>query len=854
MTTPIELDDLPPPDPYDEARDKAQRGRLLEVWESPPGWRILSDVNNSVVGKWYLLTSFAFFSFAGLLALLMRTQLAVPNNDFLSMELYNQLFTMHGTAMMFLFAVPIFEAVAIMILPEILGARDLPFPALSAFGYWSFVIGGIFVCGSLFFGAAPVGGWFMYAPLSSDPDQTGIGTDIWLLGLSFIEVASIAAAIELIVGVLKSRPPGMRLNLMPLYCWYVLVVGGMILFAFPPLIAGDLLLEMERAFDWVFFDPERGGDPLLWQHLFWIFGHPEVYIVFLPSIALIATILPTFARRPLIGYHWIVLSAVGVAFLSFGLWVHHMFTTGLPNISLSFFSAASEAVAIPTGVQIFCFIATMLMGNVARSVPMLFAAGALAIFVFGGLTGVMVALVPFDFQAHDSYFVVAHLHYTLIGGMLFPLFAGVYYWYPFAQRKLLSEKLGTIAFWLMFGGFNLAFLPMHWTGVMGMPRRVWTYDVTDGWGMLNMVSTVGAFILAAGFAVMVFDVLRPKARQGPAPRNPWNAGTMEWSGEVDDMPWGIRSIPIVNTRYPLWEQDGLLDQVDRGEWLLPDAEEGRRELIITDILDARPLFIQRVPGPSFCMLWAAAFLGAAFILATFHLYIPTIAAFVVFLGFLVHWLWVGTARPPEKDNKYVGRGLTLPTYASGAHSVGWWAVFIAMTGDMTAFVGLVFSYFFFWTALPDFPRPDTLPPSFPWLIAGFAGLVAGWLLTVWARSAMQAGDAASARLRLAGGGALAAFGMAAFAWSAQAVGLDPTLHSYDATCWVLILWLGLHVALAIFMQGYVWARSLKGLCTPRYPADLANLTLYWHFLAVTAIVTFALLALIPLLQGLGGGG
>ena len=351
---------------------------------------------------------------------------------------------------------------------HVLGARDLPFPRLSAFGFWCFVIGGVFVCVSIFFGVAPDGGWFMYTPLSSDPDYSGLGTDIWLLGLSFIEVSSIAAAVELIVGVLKSRPPGMRLNLMPLYCWYVLVVAGMILFAFPPLIAGDLLLEMERAFGWAFFDVDRGGDPLLWQHLFWIFGHPEVYIIFLPSIALIATMLPTFAGRPMVGHSWIVLSAVGVAFLSFGLWVHHMFTTGLPEISLSFFSAASEAVAVPTGIQIFCFIATMLVSKVRHSVPMLFAGGALAIFVFGGLTGVMVALVPFDWQAHDSYFVVAHLHYTLIGGMLFPLFAGIHYWYPFVTQRKMNDRAGTWSFWLMFGGFNLAFLPMHWTGIMGI--------------------------------------------------------------------------------------------------------------------------------------------------------------------------------------------------------------------------------------------------------------------------------------------------------------------------------------------------------------------------------------------------
>ncbi|NDV51143.1 cytochrome c oxidase subunit I [Salipiger sp. PrR003] len=849
MTQEIDLSKLPPAEPYDKARDEAQRARLMKVWQTPTGWRRISAVNNSSVGKWYLLTSFAFFAFAGFLALLMRAQLAVPNNDLLSQSLYNQLFTLHGTAMMFLFAVPIFEAVAILILPEILGARDLPFPRLSAFGYWCFLIGGIFVCGSVFFGVAPDGGWFMYAPLSSNPDYSGLGADIWLLGLSFIEVSSIAAAVELIVGVLKSRPPGMRLNLVPLYCWYVLVVAGMILFAFPPLIAGDLLLEMERAFGWAFFDPDRGGDPLLWQHLFWIFGHPEVYIIFLPSIALIATILPTFAERPMVGHSWIVLSAVGVAFLSFGLWVHHMFTTGLPEISLSFFSAASEAVAVPTGIQIFCFIATMLVSKVRRSVPMLFAGGALAIFVFGGLTGVMVALVPFDWQAHDSYFVVAHLHYTLIGGMLFPLFAGVHYWYPFVTQKKMSDKLGRWSFWLMFGGFNLAFLPMHWTGVMGMPRRVWTYDVTDGWAVLNMVSTIGAFIFAAGFVVLAVNVLWPRGKAPLVERNLWNAGTMEWSAEVPDKPWGVRSIPYIHTRYPLWEQKELLGEMDRGEWFLPDAEEGKRELIITDILDARPLYVQRVGGPSYLTLGSAFCLGAVFILATFHLWTLTLLFGAGFVGFTLWWLWTGTSEIPEKPEKEAGRGLVLPTYAQGNNAPGWWAVFITMTGDMTAFMGLVFSYFFYWTALPNFLPGAAKLPGFGWLLLGLALLLVGWATALLARERLAGGSTGQAMALLLGGVPLAALGIGAWCWAAWSAGLNPTETSFDATVWVLILWMGLHLLLDAVMRLYVAARIWRGRCTPRYRADCVNLTLFTHFLALTAVVIFALLALFPMLMG-----
>ena len=525
-----------------KAARHAQAERLRAVWANPTGWRYWTTVNNTQIGLWYASAAFAFMLFAGVLALIVRAQLAVPDNDLVSADFYNQAFTLHGTVMMFLFAVPIFEAVAIFLLPPMLGARELPFPRLGAFGFWSFFIGGVFVCGSIFFDAAPSSGWFMYPPLATDEELSGIGADIWLLGLSFIEVASIAAAVELIVGIMKCRAPGMRINLMPLFAWYLLIVAGMILFAFPPLIAGDILFEMQRMFDWPFFDPARGGDPLLWQHLFWIFGHPEVYIIFLPAIALMAMIVPTFSQRPIVGYSWIVLAAVGTGFLSFGLWVHHMFATGLPQISLAFFSAASEAVAIPTAVQIFVFIATMLAGRVIFSTPMLFGVGGIAIFVIGGLTGVMVALAPFDWQAHDTYFIVAHLHYVLIGGMLFPIVAGIYYYYPLIDAKHLSDRLGRIAFWLMFVGFNVAFFPMHLTGLRGMPRRVFTYPADIGWDWLNLISTIGAFIFARGMLVVVLDVLRPKHRQPTGEQNPWNAGTLEWINEPEEN-WGVRSIP-----------------------------------------------------------------------------------------------------------------------------------------------------------------------------------------------------------------------------------------------------------------------------------------------------------------------
>ena len=824
---------------------RAQSERLLRAWKTPTGWRYWSAVNNSQVGLWYTGMTFFFLLFGGVLALLMRIQLARPNNDFLAAETYNQVFTVHGSVMMFLFAIPVFEAIAVMFLPQMLGARDLPFPRLSAFGFWCFLLGGIFLCGSILFDAAPRGGWFMYPPLTSRY-QPGIGADMWLLGFSFIEIAAIAAAVEMIVGALKTRPPGMRINLVPLYVWYVLVAAAMILFAFPPLIAGSLLLEVERAFGWPFFDPTRGGDPLLWQHLFWLFGHPEVYIIFLPSVALIAMIVPTFAQRAIVGYSWIVLAAVGTGFLSFGLWVHHMFTTGLPGISLGLFSAASEAVAIPTGVQIFCFIATLAAGRVVRSVPMLFTFGSLVIFVLGGLTGVMVAVAPFDFQAHDTFFVVGHFHYVLIGGALFPIFAGCYYFFPLISGKKLSNKLGRIGFWLAFIGFNIAFLPMHVTGLRGMPRRVFTYPEGLGLGALNLTTTIGAFVLAAGVAVIFWDLLRPKGKEPYSERNPWNAGTLEWLQEMPGKPWGIRSIPEIDSRYPLWDQPNLERDVDEGRFYLPDAEELKRETIVTSVIDARPEQCLRLPGPSFITLLAALTIGGFFILGTFHWWWPALLSLAAGTGVIIYWLWTGTATIPEKDQKDVGLGLTLPIYVSGPRSVSWWAMFITMLAVLTAYICLVFGYFFFWTVRPDFvPRPAPGPGVF-WPVLAAVLLLGSWAFTLLARRWNKADWWLGFYPALLAAVALAASGGAALLAGPWLTALQPTQHVYPAIVWLLIIWTAFQVAVGIIMQAYCLARRLTGYMTARYDIDISVVALYWHFTALTAGMTVAIVAGFPL--------
>ena len=429
---------------------------LARIWGADPrlrGW--LTTSNNNDIGTLFLIVATSFFVIGGILAMLIRAQLATPGSAFMEPQVYNQIFTMHGTVMMFLFAIPFFEAMSMLLLPGMLGTRDLAFPRLGAYGLWVYIFGGSAVIIAMLMGLSPDGGWFMYPPLSSAAFSPGIGADVWLLGITSIEVSAIATAIEVIVTVLRYRAAGMSLSRMPIFAWYILVVSVMILTAFPPMILGSLLLEVERALDWPIFQVENGGDPLLWQHLFWLFGHPEVYIIFLPAAGMIATILPVMARTDLLGYGWVVAAAVSLAVLSFGLWVHHMFTTGIPHMGLAFFSAASTLVAVPTSVMIFSWIGTLWKGRVRMELPMLWIMGFFATFVIGGLTGVMLAMVPFNWQVHDTHFVVAHLHYVMIGGYVFPMVAAIYYFMPLLTGRTRFFKLGEVA---LAGG---AVVPHH---------------------------------------------------------------------------------------------------------------------------------------------------------------------------------------------------------------------------------------------------------------------------------------------------------------------------------------------------------------------------------------------------------
>ena len=415
--------------------------QLAAIWRTGPGLQRLAAVNHSIIGLRFMATAFVIFAIAGVLGMLTRVQLATPEAAFMSPETYNQVFTMHGSMMLFLFAIPMLEGMAVYLTPKILGARDFAFPRLTAYGYWCYLFGSMILTGALLAGVAPDGGWFMYTPLSSNVYTPGINADVWLLGVTFVEVSALTLAVEIVVSILKMRAPGMSLDRMPIFGWYMLITALMMVAAFPPLILGSILLETERAFHLPFFDPTRGGDPLLWQHLFWLFGHPDVYIIFLPMAGVLSTIIPVFANRPLVGYRAIVVSIIALAFVSFGIWVHHMFTVGIPHLALAFFSASSAIVALPTAVQVFAWLATLAHGRPRWDVPMLYVFGFFFIFVMGGLTGVMLAIVPFDWQAHNSYFVVAHLHYVVAGAFVFPLLAALYYWLPLLTGRTAVHRL-----------------------------------------------------------------------------------------------------------------------------------------------------------------------------------------------------------------------------------------------------------------------------------------------------------------------------------------------------------------------------------------------------------------------------
>jgi cytochrome c oxidase subunit I+III len=834
----------------EERADPVEK-EVIRTWHDPEGlWGFLVTVQNGPIFNRLAITIFAFFLLAGAQALLMRTQLAAPESGLISPELYNQLFTMHGSTMIFIFATPMMEAIAEFLLPMLLGTRELPFPRLTAFLYWVLLFGSVMFYASFLFNQAPDVGWFAYVPLSAYRYSPGLGVDFWLLGLDVAQIAALGDGVELGIAILKMKAPGMSINRMPLFLWSVLVMAAMLLFGFTPLLVATAMLQVDRHFGGHFFDPQAGGDPLLWQHLFWIFGHPDVYVMFIPATGIVSMIVATFARRPVVGYAWLVASMVATGFLAFGLWVHHMFATGLPQLGMAFFTVASMGVAIPSGIQIFAWLATLWTGRPSINTPMLFVLGFIVTFVLGGLSGVMVAVVPFDQQVHDSFFVVAHFHYVLIGGVVFPVFAGLHYWMPKATGRLLNERLGAWTFWLMFVGFNVAFFPMHLAGLLGMPRRVYTYLPGLGLELPNLVSTVGAYVLGLGIALFVVNFALSIAlkRGQPAGDNPWDAGSLDWSTPTPPPHEGNLHIPIVRSREPLWQQEGLHEGDPATKRAVDGlAREPRtwRATLVTTLVDARPEGILHMARPSPLPLVVALAVMLAFGAELFDAHAVAALGVVVMVAGLVVWFWPSRE---EREHRLAGDGTELhglPVYLNGTAAPPWWGALFVVLILAIGFACLHFSYYYLMTSAPTWP-PAGVPRPGLFLPTVAVGLgVASWVAARAAESLVRGGSRNGLLLASASGLLLQTAFLAVLLVDVVAQGGTMQGTAYGSAFVAIEAFQVVITAGTVVMSAVVLVQAWLGYFSRVRFLAVQNNAMLWLFLAANWLVSYAVIDLTP---------
>jgi cytochrome c oxidase subunit I len=779
----------------------------------------LTTVDHKRIGILYGVSAFAFLLVGGLEALMIRLQLAQPNLRVVSPEFYNALFTMHGTTMVFLAIMPLNAAFFNYMVPLMIGARDVAFPRLNAFSYWTFLAGGLFLNSSFLFRAPPDAGWFGYANLTLRPFTPGPSIDFWNLGLQILGVSSMVAGVNFIVTILNMRAPGMTLMRMPLFVWMTLIVQFLIVFAFPPITVGLIFLAFDRFLGTHFYDVAAGGDLHLWQHLFWIFGHPEVYILILPAFGIVSEVIPTFARKPLFGAPVMIYSGILIAFYGFGVWGHHMFAVGMGPVADAAFAIATMLIAIPTGVKIFNWLGTLWGGAIRMTTPLRYAAGLIGLFTIGGLSGVMHSSPPVDLQQHDSYFVVAHMHYVLIGGSLFGIFAGLHYWWPKMTGRLLDDRLGRVYFWIMFAGFNIAFFPQHFLGALGMPRRIYTYNPEAGWSFWNLVSTVGAYLLGLGVALFVVNAVRSLRHGAPAPADPWDGRTLEWRTSSPPPVHDFDETPPVYSRDSFWREK----YGDR---------HGNKPVPRPPLHEAHAI---HMPAPSVWPLVAAGGMLTAAAGVLLHPLVLTAGAALAVVALFAFAL----EHHANRDH---------------AHQVGELAVDHRKLG-MWVFLGS--ECFFFGTLIATYlaykgrnvvgPEPHEIL-DIPLTTLSTFDLLMSSLLMVLALHAAQRGDRRRTRLWLAG---TIVFGVIFLGFQAYEFthfvhqGLTLQTNLFGSTFFTLTGFHGAHVAIGVTWLATLLVLDLRGRLTVTDAIKIEVAGLYWHFVDIVWIAIFTLVYLIP---------
>jgi cytochrome c oxidase subunit 1 len=782
-------------------------------------WSWITTVDHKRIGILYGVSAFVFFLIGGIEALIIRLQLARPNGTVVSAETFNALFTMHGTTMVFLAIMPISAAFFNYMIPLLIGARDVAFPRLNALSYWIFLFGALFLNASFLAGAPPDAGWFGYANLTSRQFSPGMSVDFWMLSLQVLGVSSVMAGVNFIVTILNLRAPGMTLMRMPVFVWMTLVTQFLVVLAFPPITIGLIFLMFDRFFGTRFYDVAAGGDLHLWQHLFWIFGHPEVYILILPAFGIVSEVLPTFAKKPLFGAPVVIYSGVLIGFFGFGVWSHHMFATGMGPVADAAFSIATMLIAIPTGVKIFNWLATLWGGAIRGTTAMHFAIGLIAMFTIGGLSGVMHASPPVDLQQTDTYFVVAHFHYVLIGGSLFGLFAGAYYWWPKMTGRMLDERLGRWSFWALFTGFNLTFFPQHYLGAIGMPRRIYTYQAGMGWEFWNLVSTVGAFGIALGVLLSLINAVRTLRHGAAAPGDPWDGRTLEWRIPSPPPVHNFDTIPPVYSRDTFWREK-------HGD------SRGRKPTPPPPAPDPHGIHL---PSPSFWPIVSAAGIATVAAGALLHLAIVIVGAAVAVVGLFA--LALEHHRNPMHEHQTGVLDLDH-------RKLGMW-VFL---GSECLFFGtLIATYLAYRGRSVVGPYPHDVLDIPITTVSSFVLLMSS-LLMVLALAAVQRDDRHQSRLWLSGTAflGLVFLGFQAYEFTTFVhEGLSLQTNLFGSTFFVATGFHGAHVALGVALLATLWILDLRGRLDARDATKVEIVGLYWHFVDVVWIVIFTVVYLIP---------